>query len=97
MIEIELYEILENPFAENKDIARDIRLKKIIPALNDKEEVILNFEKIDSATQSFIHALISDLIRKYGISILDRISFKNCNETVKKIINIVVDYMQEGS
>jgi len=42
-----------------------------------------------------MHALISDLIRKYGIDVLDKIYFKNCNETVTKIINIVVDYMQE--
>ncbi|HIH37412.1 STAS-like domain-containing protein [Candidatus Woesearchaeota archaeon] len=82
-------------FAENKDKARDIRLHEIIPALEKNEEVILDFKQVESATQSFIHALISDLIRKYGIEILDMISFKNCNETIKKIITIVVDYMQE--
>lgn len=83
-------------FAENKDLARDIRIKKMIPALEDREEVVLDFEGIDSATQSFIHALISELIRKYGIEVLDNISFKNCNEVVRKIISIVVDYMQES-
>lgn len=94
MITIKLQPMVGN-FAENKDIARDIRTKKIIPALNKNKEIILDFKKIESATQSFIHALISDLIRKYGIEILDKISFKNCNEITKKIINIVVDYMQE--
>ena len=83
-------------FAENKDVARDLRLQEIIPALENSEEVILNFEKVDAATQSFIHALISDLLRNYGNAVLDRITFKSCNETIKKIINIVVDYMQEG-
>ena len=82
-------------FAENKDKARDIRLHEIIPALEKNEEVILDFKQVESATHSFIHPLISDLIRKYGIEILDMISFKNCNETIKKIITIVVDYMQE--
>lgn len=82
-------------FAENKDLARDIRIKRIIPALEKKEEITLDFEGIESATQSFIHALISDLIRNYGIEVLDKIFFKNCNDTTKKIINIVVDYMQE--
>ncbi len=82
-------------FAENKDKARDMRLKELIPALEKGEEIILDFEGIEAATQSFIHALISDLIRKYGVEVLDKISFKNCNETVTKIINIVVDYMQE--
>ena len=83
-------------FAENKDVARDIRLQEIIPALDKKEEVILNFEKVGAATQSFIHALISDVLRNYGNDVLERITFKSCNETIKKIINIVVDYMQEG-
>ncbi len=82
-------------FAENKDLAREIRIKEILPAIDNNKEVILDFKGIDSATQSFVHALISDVIRKYGVEVLDKIYFKNCNETVKKIINIVSDYMQE--
>ena len=83
-------------FAENKDLAREIRIEKIIPAFENKEEVILDFEGIESTTQSFIHALISDLIRKCGTEVLGNVSFKNCNEVIKKIISIVVDYMQDG-
>lgn len=95
MMEIKLISFTGS-FAENKDSARNIRLNRIIPAIEKKEEIILDFEGIDGATQSFIHALISDVIRKYGSEVLDKISFKNCNETVKKIIGIVVDYMQES-
>ena len=83
-------------FAENKDVARDIRLNEIIPALTKNEEVMLDFEKVGAATQSFIHALISDVLRRHGSDVLERMTFKSCNETIKKIINIVVDYMQEG-
>ncbi len=83
-------------FAENKDAARDLRLKELIPALDAGDDVTLDFAGIDAATQSFIHALISDLIRKYGNAVLDRLYFKNCNVTVQKIISIVVDYMQEA-
>ncbi|MFH1649213.1 MAG: STAS-like domain-containing protein [Candidatus Woesearchaeota archaeon] len=82
-------------FAENKDMARSIRVEKILPALDKSERVILDFNGVDAATQSFIHALISDIIRIKGSEALDYISFKNCNETVRKIISIVVDYMQE--
>ena len=95
MIHVKLFELVGG-FAENKDLARDIRVKKLIPALEKGEEIVLDFKKIDSVTQSFIHALISDLIRNYGGEVLDKISFKNCNETIQKIINIVVDYMQES-
>ncbi len=83
-------------FAENKDVARNIRLKEIIPAIVQGEEVTLDFDKVDAATQSFIHALISDILRKHGADVLDHIVFKSCNVTVKKIIEIVVDYMLEG-
>lgn len=84
------------PFAENKDVAKDLRVREILPALENKEEVVLDFERVDAATQSFIHALISDVLRKHGSGVLEKISFKSCNDTVKKIISIVVDYMQEG-
>ncbi|MEK6969183.1 MAG: STAS-like domain-containing protein [Nanoarchaeota archaeon] len=95
MIEIKLIKVV-GLFAENKDLAREIRLTKIIPALEKNEKVILNFEEVEGATQSFVHALISDVIRKYGPEVLDDIAFKGCNETIKKIIGIVVDYMQES-
>lgn len=95
-MEIKLYEYV-GTFAENKDIAKDIRINKIIPSLESGEEVTLDFDKVKSATQSFVHALISDVIRKNGIKILDNLYFKNCNDTVKKIIEIVIEYMQDHS
>lgn len=95
MIYIKLFKQV-GPFAENKDVAREIRLKKLIPALKKGQNVILDFENVEGATQSFVHALISDLMRKYGNEVLDKIQFKSCNDTVKAIISIVTDYMQES-
>ncbi len=83
-------------FAENKDLARTIRKEQINPALKDGNELILDFGGIESATQSFIHALISEVIRAFGSDIIDRIAFKNCNPTVQNIIEIVIDYMQQS-
>jgi len=96
MKNIKLFERVGS-FAENKDIARDIRTKEIIPAIESGKRVVLDFSDIDAATQSFVHALISDLIRKYGNDVLDKIDFKSCNKNVQKIIMIVSDYMQEGA
>lgn len=81
-------------FAENKDLAREIRINDITPVLAKNEEIALDFEGVDSATQSFVHALISELIRSFGNEILENIYFKNCNKNVQNIINIVVEYMQ---
>jgi len=85
MKEIELFPKTGN-FAENKDVARELRINEIIPALKNHRVVILDFNKVDSATQSFIHALISDIIRKEGYEIIDRLNYKNCNDTIKKIL-----------
>ena len=95
MKKIKLFERVGS-FAENKDIARNIRIKEIIPAIENGRDIIIDFNNIDAVTQSFIHALISDLIRKYGNEILGKINFKSCNKNVQKIIMIVTDYMQEG-
>lgn len=95
MIEIKLFPLVGS-FAENKDEARHLRLAELIPAMEKNEEVALDFEGVDSATQSFVHALISDVIRKFGSDVLDRLYFKNCNKTVQSIINIVVGYVQEA-
>ncbi len=83
-------------FAENKDIARDIREAEILPALAAHESITLDFTNVIGATQSFIHALISETFRMYGSAVLERISFKNCNETIQKIVTIVSEYMQES-
>ena len=83
-------------FAENKDVGREMRVQEIIPALENGDEVTLDFEKVDAATQSFIHSLISDVLRKYGGSVLDRMAFKSCSDAVKQMVGIVVDYMQDA-
>lgn len=95
MINIKIFKKV-GKFADNKDIARDISVNKLIPALEKGSNIILDFDQVEGATQSFIHALISDLIRKYGNEVLDQMQFKSCNETIKGIITIVVDYMQES-
>jgi hypothetical protein len=83
-------------FAENKDVARDIREEHIIPSIEKGKEVILDFGGVESTTQSFIHALISEPIRKYNGEAMKLMVFKNCNDNTKEIITIVADYMQSA-
>lgn len=83
-------------FGENKDVAREMREQKIMPALAAGTVVELDFSGVTGATQSFIHALISDAIRTYGEDVWDKLHFVNCSELVQEIINIVADYMQES-
>ena len=87
---------LAGTFAENKDVAREIRLDKIAPALEQNKQIILDFSGVTGATQSFIHALISDPIRTYGDDIFDLLLFRGCNPVVQEVVTIVAEYMQES-
>ena len=87
---------LTGHFAENKDIARDIRVDTLTPILAKGGKVTIDFSGVSGATQSFIHALISELFRIHGSEVLSLISFKNCNFTIQKVITIVTEYMQEA-
>ena len=83
-------------FAENKDIAKKLRMEEIMPALSKGEEVILDFNGVEGATQSFIHALISDPIRELKDITFDNLAYKNANDNIREIISIVYRYMQES-
>lgn len=96
MTRIKMFEIV-GPFASNKDLAKKIRTNVLLPTLEQQEEIIIDFEKVDGATQSFIHALISEAMRKYGVDVFfDKVVFKSCNEKIRTIVTIVTDYMQAG-
>jgi hypothetical protein len=84
------------PFAENKDVARNLRQRLLIPALAGGGTVTIDFQGVELATQSFIHALVSDVVRSMGPSVIDSIVFKNCNEAIQGLIEIVIEYSQEG-
>jgi hypothetical protein len=83
-------------FAENKDIAKNLRIEIIETEIKNGNKVTIDFENVTSATQSFIHALISEVIRIFGVDIIDDILFKNCNDQIKTIIRIVIEYVQDG-
>ena len=89
-------EDLVGKFAENKDVAKEIREKTLLPALDEGKAVTFDFGGVDGATQSFIHALMSDALRKYPENVYDDVFFKGANEEIQEIISIVYRYMQES-
>jgi len=54
--------------------------------------VILNFTGITLATQSFVHALISDALRTSGEAALEKLKYHGCSANVRGIIETVVQY-----
>jgi hypothetical protein len=83
-------------FAGDKDAAADIRENELKPALRGGDSVELDFDGVELATQSFIHALISELVRSQDVDALEVITFLNCTPSVRELIEIVVEYSQEN-
>jgi STAS-like domain of unknown function (DUF4325) len=83
--------------AESKDDARSLREDEILPALSVNRSVELDFSRVEFATQSFMHALISDAIRRYGDGIFDLITFANCTDEVRQIVLTVFEYTIDAS
>lgn len=83
-------------FAENKDLAREIRENVIKPALDrDTKLIVLDFSGVDSSTQSFIHALISGFFQSNGEKALDLFEFKGCSVAVQSLLTNVINYSLE--
>jgi hypothetical protein len=83
-------------FAENKDEAAKLREEHIRPAISQGTTITIDFSGVDLTTQSFVHALISDVIRKNGEKSLDMITFKNCSPLVRELVETVVQYSLES-
>ena len=82
-------------FAGDKDAAARLREQELKPAVASGESVVLDFSGVDLATQSFIHALISELVRADDLNALNLLTFENCNPSVRELIEIVAEYSQE--
>jgi STAS-like domain of unknown function (DUF4325) len=61
--------------AEDKDAARQIRIDHVLPALERGDSLELDFTEVGLATQSYIHALISEAVRRYGDKALSLLHF----------------------
>lgn len=82
------------PFAGDKDAAAYIRTTYVQRNIGRGESVVLDFANVELATQSFVHALVADVVRS-DANCLDLVEFKNCSAEIQTVIEIVVAYAQE--
>jgi STAS-like domain of unknown function (DUF4325) len=82
-------------FAEDKDAAKLLRQEILDQLAKSDDEIVLDFENVESSTQSFIHALISKALLDNGEAVLERIQFLHCSEKVKKLVTMVTNYSLE--
>jgi hypothetical protein len=83
--------------AENKDEAQELRDEIILPALEAGETVEIDFSAVDSATQSYIHVLVADAVRKYGDEIYGRLHFVQPSPGILSLIETVFEYTMLAS
>jgi chemotaxis regulatin CheY-phosphate phosphatase CheZ len=71
---------LTGSFAENKDKAKALRIRKIIPSLSENKLVIIDFENVTGTTQICKHILkVIQYLENKGILIDHYIDFDNNN------------------
>jgi anti-anti-sigma regulatory factor len=88
---IKMFELVGD-FGEDKDAAAKLREEEIKPEVKNGLSIIIDFSGVTLVTQSFIHALISDVLRTGGEQVLELVNFNNCSEVVRGIISTVVQY-----
>jgi len=86
-----MYQIIGD-FGEDKDAAARLRREVINAQIETQQTITLDFAGVTLVTQSFIHALISEVLRANGEKALDYLEFANCREVVRGIISTVVQY-----
>jgi hypothetical protein len=94
---IKLKPVPGTTLAESKDEARKIREEVLLPALAAGQSVNLDFAEIEFATQSFVHALISEAIRRYGEEAFNMLSFSNCTDEVRQVVLTVFEYTLDAA
>jgi len=91
---VKIYEYAGS-FAEDKDVAKMIREQYVMLAISTNQPITLDFDGVQSSTQSFIHALISKAFQDNGEKVLGQITFANCSEKVRGLIAMVTNYSLE--
>lgn len=90
----ELYIDMYNYCGERCEVkleAINLRERKIIPAIQKGETVILDFSHAITATHSFLTALLADSIKILGLKSYKQIKIIGANETIRTIIDFVFD------
>jgi hypothetical protein len=77
-------------FDEDTETAARIRTQEIRPRLEQGQSVIIDFGGLRAPTQSFVHALLYELMALPGV--LMRLSFRNCTPSAREVIKAVAAY-----
>lgn len=82
-------------FEENVEEAARVRDVEILPSMGAGTMVVIDFEGVRFATQSFVHALMYKVIRD-GQQIGSTLSIANCSRSTREAVMAVAAYAKVG-
>lgn len=83
-------------FEENVEEAARVRDAEILPSMGEGTMVVIDFDGVRFATQSFVHALMYKVIRD-GQQIGSTLSIANCSRSTREAVMAVAAYAKVGS
>jgi hypothetical protein len=84
------FTVLAAEFDEDTETAAKIRTQEIRPRIEKGQGVIIDFKGLRAPTQSFVHALLYEVLRMPGG--LVGLSFRNCTASAQEVIKAVAAY-----
>ncbi|WP_218511729.1 STAS-like domain-containing protein [Variovorax sp. dw_308] len=82
-------------FEEDVEQAAKIRDEDLLPSMREGTMVVLDFDGVKFATQSFVHALMYKVIRD-GQNIGSTLSIANCSRSTREAVMAVAAYAKIG-
>ena len=73
-------------FAGNGTLGNQMRIDKIEPHWENSDKIILNFEGVDSMTDSFVNAFVGNIVESHPEDFREKLRFTNCSSLVKTFI-----------
>lgn len=79
-------------FAANGSLSNEFRVTKIEPFWHTADQIILDFEGINSMTDSFANALIGNMVETHPDDFKEKLRFINCSSLVKSFIRSALQF-----
>lgn len=78
-------------YAEDKDLAKKIRDKYLLPALAENKTLTIDFEEIISAPHSLLNAMLATPIERLGLAAYKKIKIINAAPDIRETLDFIFD------
>jgi hypothetical protein len=76
----------------NGDNALCFLQDEVVPFVHKGGSIVFDFMGVRNMNSSFSNALFANLIMREGVSVLEKVTFRNCNSSIKALINAALDF-----